>query len=76
MEETVPPGGPSTSEFIIRESSAKEKKFLQDLNNNTNTVLSTNNWVRRFSKWAAERGVPTNVKLIPKAELDGNSLLS
>ena len=70
-EENVPigftdPDGPSTSSEF-KETTEKELKYLQDLNNNSNTVLFTNNWVRRFIKWAAERGVPTDMELIPKA---------
>ena len=63
------PDGPSTSSEF-KETTEKELKYLQDLNNNSNTVLSTTNWVRRFNKWAAERGVPTDMKLIAKADLD------
>ena len=63
------PDGPSTSSEF-KETTEKELKYLQDLNNNSYTVLSTTNWVRRFNKWAAERGVPTDMKLIAKADLD------
>ncbi len=60
--------GPSTSTSSeFKQTNKKELKYLIDLNTNSNTALSTN----RFSKWAAERGVMTDIKLIPKADLDG-----
>ena len=56
------------SEF--KRSNEGDLKYLADLNTNSNTANSTKTWLRRFSKWATERGVQTDIKLIPKAELD------
>lgn len=42
------------SEF--KKSTEKDLKYLQELNTNSNTAMSTQTWLRRFSKWAGERG--------------------
>ena len=43
------------SEF--KKTSEEDIKYLQDLNINSNTAHSTQTWLRRFSKWADERGL-------------------
>jgi len=39
-------------------------------NHNSNTAASTKNWLRRFQKWAAEKGVASDIATIPREELD------
>ena len=39
-------------------------------NTNENTKRSTNTWLRRYQKWAEERGFESNIVLVPKLELD------
>ena len=59
----------SCTEF--KKSTEEEIQYLQDLNVNSNTALSTQNWLRRFSKWADERNVIGAIEEIPKGQLDG-----
>ena len=40
-------------------------------NTNDNTKRSTNTWLRRYQKWAEERGFESNIARVPKLELDG-----
>ena len=60
---------PRPSEF--RRTNSSELWQLIAKNNNRNTKPSTNTWVRRYSKWVAERGLETNLARVPKADLDG-----
>jgi len=58
----------STSEF--RTTNDKELERLVANNHNSNTAASTKNWLRRFQKWAAEKGVASDIATIPREELD------
>ena len=58
----------STSEF--RTTNNKELECLVANNHNSNTAASTKNWLQRFQKWAAEKGVASDIATIPREELD------
>lgn len=45
----------------------QELKRLQE--GKKTTVNSTKTWLHHFSKWATERGVETDMELLPKTEL-------
>ena len=55
----------------FRQSTDQDMKVLKDLNVNLNTALSTQTWLRSFSKWATMRGIFSDIRQIPKEQLHG-----
>ena len=68
-ERTAEPRLSSCSEF--KRTNSGELQRLIEKNRNENTKRSTNTWVKRYQKWAEERGFEANIAQVPKSELDG-----
>ena len=58
----------ATSEF--RTVGEEEIRKLVENNSNKNTIKSTASWLRRFKKWAQQRGLPADIADIAKENLD------
>ena len=52
-----------------------EIQRLINKNTNCNTAKSTKNWVSKYSKWAADNHVHTDLAEIPEDELDKSFIL-
>ena len=58
----------TSSEF--QHAGEEELEWIILKNVNGNTKRSTDTWIKRYSKWATERGHPIDISCLPPVRLD------